>query len=129
MQHGNFVALVYYAWFHRNEWKVFAQSDHKSGYLRFKVNPIVMINLLSFYSAICTHALIALINTLLHIQVGDGSVIQGLDEGVIGTCIGEGRRIIIPPEAGFGTTGSLDGSVPPNTTVIYDVQVMTNFLT
>jgi len=92
VQHGNFVALVYYAWFHRNEWKVFAQSDHKSGYLRFKV--------------------------------GDGSVIQGLDEGVIGTCIGEGRRIIIPPEAGFGTTGSLDGSVPPNTTVIYDVQVL-----
>ena len=70
-----------------------------------------------------------LYHSLPLIQVGDGSVIQGLDEGVIGTCIGEGRRIIIPPEAGFGTTGSLDGSVPPNTTVIYDVQVMTIFLT
>jgi len=92
VQHGNYVALVYYAWFHRHEWKVFSQSDHKSGYLRYKV--------------------------------GDGSVIKGLDEGVIGTCIGEGRRIIIPKESGFGITGSSDGTIPPNATVIYDVQVL-----
>ena len=55
--------------------------------------------------------------------MGDGSVIKGLDEGIIGTCIGEGRRIIIPKESGFGITGSSDGTIPPNSTVIYDVQV------
>jgi len=92
VDYGNYIAVVYYAWFHRNEWKVFSQSDHKSGYLRYKV--------------------------------GDGSVIKGLDEGVIGTCIGEGRRIVIPPESGFGKTGSIDGTIPPNATVVYDIQVL-----
>jgi len=92
VQSGNYISIVYYAWFVRNEWKVFSQSDHQSGHLRYKV--------------------------------GDGTVIRGLESGVLGSCIGEGRRIIIPSEDGFGTTGSLDGTIPPNTTVIYDVQVL-----
>jgi len=92
VQMGNFISLVYYAWFIRNEWKIFSKSDHKSGYLRYKV--------------------------------GDGTVIKGLEQGIVGTCIGEGRRIVIPPEVGFGVTGSLDGTIPANTTVIYDVQVL-----
>ena len=72
----------------------------------------------------CCHGVFFLLFDCSLLKVGDGSVISGLDEGVIGTCIGEGRRIIIPPASGFGKTGSLDGTIPPNATVIYDIQVL-----
>lgn len=38
--------------------------------------------------------------------VGKGSLIGGMDEGLIGVCIGERRRIIIPPHLGYGEEGT-----------------------
>merc|ERR1712079_890134 len=36
-------------------------------------------------------------------QIGVGQVIKGWEEGVLGMCIGEKRRLIVPPELGYGT--------------------------
>jgi FK506-binding protein 14 len=35
-------------------------------------------------------------------QIGVGQVIKGWEEGVVGMCIGEKRRLIVPPELGYG---------------------------
>jgi len=39
--------------------------------------------------------------------VGVGQLIAGLDEGMIGMCINETRRITIPPEKAYGALSSL----------------------
>ena len=35
-------------------------------------------------------------------QIGVGQVIQGWEEGVLGMCVGEKRRLIVPPQLGYG---------------------------
>ena len=35
-------------------------------------------------------------------QIGIGQVIQGWEEGVLGMCVGEKRRLIVPPQLGYG---------------------------
>lgn len=37
--------------------------------------------------------------------IGQGYVIPGMDEGLLGVCIGERRRIVVPPHLGYGEEG------------------------
>jgi hypothetical protein len=37
--------------------------------------------------------------------IGQGYVIPGMDEGLLGVCIGERRRIVVPPHLGYGEKG------------------------
>ena len=39
-------------------------------------------------------------------QIGVGQVIKGWEEGVLGMCIGEKRRLIVPPALGYGDQGN-----------------------
>ena len=54
--------------------------------------------------------------------VGEGTVIAGWDEGFLGMLEGGTRRLIIPPTLGYGSAGR--GSIPPNATLIFDVQLV-----
>ena len=55
--------------------------------------------------------------------IGAGNVIPGWDEGVAGMRVNGTRLLGIPPELGYGATGS--GSViPPNATLIFEVQLV-----
>jgi len=56
--------------------------------------------------------------------LGAGNVIPGWDKGVVGMKVGGTRTLIIPPDMGYGAGGTPDGTIPPNATLIFDVQLL-----
>ncbi|XP_032229999.1 peptidyl-prolyl cis-trans isomerase FKBP14 isoform X2 [Nematostella vectensis] len=53
--------------------------------------------------------------------IGGGTVIKGFEQGVTGMCVGQKRKIVIPPALAYGKKGS--GDVPANTTLTYNLEL------
>lgn len=56
------------------------------------------------------------------LTLGDGSVIQGWDEGLVGIKQGGRRLLIIPPDKGYGASGNQ--SIKPNETLVFVVDAV-----
>ena len=56
--------------------------------------------------------------------VGQGKVVAGLDQGLIGLCKGAYAYIIVPPHLGYGNTGKPEQGIRSDTTLRYDVEII-----
>merc|ERR1712241_500316 len=62
-------------------------------------------------------------NEPFQFQIGVGQVIRGWEEGVVGMCIGEKRKLIVPPELGYGDQGA-GQVIPGGATLYFDIELL-----
>ena len=59
----------------------------------------------------------------IEFKLGQGQVIEGWDEGIALLRVGDKARFVIPSDLGYGSRGA-GGAIPPNATLIFDVELM-----
>jgi FKBP-type peptidyl-prolyl cis-trans isomerase len=57
------------------------------------------------------------------VTIGNGEVIKGWEIGLAGMKVGEKRKLTIPPELAYGSSGA-GGVIPPNATIIFDIDLL-----
>lgn len=62
-------------------------------------------------------------NEPFRFQIGVGQVVKGWDQGLLDMCIGEKRKLTVPPELGYGDTGAGD-RIPAGATLVFETELI-----
>ncbi|XP_030645083.1 peptidyl-prolyl cis-trans isomerase FKBP9 [Chanos chanos] len=58
-----------------------------------------------------------------NVVLGAGQIVPGMEEGMIGMCVGEKRRLVVPPHLAYGERG-VDGEVPSSAVLVFEIELM-----
>jgi len=56
-------------------------------------------------------------------QIGIGQVVKGWDQGLLDMCVGEKRKLIVPPHLGYGEQGAGE-VIPPGATLLFETELL-----
>jgi len=56
-------------------------------------------------------------------QIGIGQVVKGWDQGLLDMCVGEKRRLVVPPHLGYGEQGAGE-VIPPGATLVFETELL-----
>ncbi|KAM9780611.1 peptidyl-prolyl cis-trans isomerase FKBP10-like [Neosynchiropus ocellatus] len=62
-------------------------------------------------------------NSTYDTYVGEGYVIKGMDKALVGLCMGERRRVIVPPHLAYGENG-VNGLIPSSAVLVFHILVV-----
>ncbi|NXY53005.1 FKB10 isomerase, partial [Callaeas wilsoni] len=63
-------------------------------------------------------------NQTYNTYIGKGYIIPGMDQGLQGVCMGEQRRVVIPPHLAYGEDGAGKHKIPGSAVLIFDVHII-----
>lgn len=61
-------------------------------------------------------------NEPFRFQIGLGQVIKGWDQGLLDMCVGDKRKLTVPPSLGYGEAGAGD-RIPPGSTLVFETEL------